>query len=144
MSSLNINSLDSVYDYIISTIAGKEFRNPIKDFIDDNCQIFFDVTENTFQQGALFNEFTQLIDNLLEKLIKSKGITDEMFLLSAKKGIETPKKEKDRKLLEQLMAFSNYNYFKNMMTKRNYQILKLIEEEMIRKGEKKKVFENNE
>ena len=81
MSSLNINDLDSVYNYIITTISSKDFRNPIKDYIDENCQIFFDVTENTFQQGALFNEFTQLVDNLLDKFIKSKGITDEMFLL---------------------------------------------------------------
>ena len=144
MSSLNINNLESVYNYIITTISSKDFRNPIKDYIDENCQIFFDVTENTFQQGALFNEFTQLVDNLLDKFIKSKGITDEMFLLSAKKGIENPNKPRDKKYFEQLMAFNNYNYFKNMMTKRNYQILKLIEEEMIKKGEEKKVFENKE
>ena len=132
---MSSKEIDSVYNYVLTKVKSPEFRNPIKDFIDENCQIFIDVSENTFQQGALFNEFTQLIDNLLESLCKENNISEEMFLLASKKGLDD---EKNKKYFEQLISFNNYNYFKSMMTKRNYQIIKMVEEQMEKKGEKKK------
>ena len=121
---MSSKEIDSVYNYVLTKVKSPEFRNPIKDFIDENCQIFIDVSENTFQQGALFNEFTQLIDNLLESLCKENNISEEMFLLASKKGLDD---EKNKKYFEQLISFNNYNYFKSMMTKRNYQIIKMVE-----------------
>jgi hypothetical protein len=54
-----------------------------------------------------------------------------MFLLAAKRGFES---STDQKYFEQLLACENYNYFKNMMTKRNLQLeeqtYKLIQEKM--------------
>ena len=120
-------SNDWVYDYIFGKISSPEFRNPIKNFIDENCSSFIDVDENTFQQGALFNEFTQLVDNLLEKMLKKCNLTEEQFILASKKGLEN---EKHKKYFEQLIAFNNYNYFKNVMTKRNYQFIQMAEEAM--------------
>lgn len=108
-----------VYDYVVQIITAPEFRNPIKDFIDENCGSFIGTTENTFEQGALHKEFVLLIENLLDASLKQLGVTDEMFLLAAKKGLES---EKDKKYFEQLISFTNYNYFKNMMTKRNMQL----------------------
>ena len=121
------DSNDWVYDYIFGKISSPEFRNPIKNFIDDNCGSFIDVDENTFQQGALFNEFTQLVDNLLEKILKDCDLTEEQFVLASKKGLDN---EKHKKYFEQLISFNNYNYFKNMMTKRNYQFIQMAEEAM--------------
>ena len=121
------DSNDWVYDYIFGKISSPEFRNPIKNFIDENCASFIDVDENTFQQGALFNEFTQLVDNLLEKILKECNLTEEQFLLASKKGLDN---EKHKKYFEQLISFNNYNYFKNMMTKRNYQFIQMAEEAM--------------
>ena len=118
---------DWVYDYIFGKISSPEFRNPIKNFIDENCSSFIDVDENTFQQGALFNEFTQLVDNLLEKILQDCNLTEEQFVLASKKGLDN---EKHKKYFEQLISFNNYNYFKNMMTKRNYQFIKMAEEAM--------------
>ena len=74
--------IDSIYSYVLTKIKSPEFRNPIKDFIDENCSSFIGVDENTFEQGALFNEFTLLIENLLETLCKENNISEEMFLFA--------------------------------------------------------------
>ena len=55
--TLDKNNPDSIYNWICFKISSPAFRNIIKDYIDDNCNIFIDVDENTFQQGKLFNEF---------------------------------------------------------------------------------------
>ena len=65
-----LDNVDKVYEYVLKKVSSPEFRNKIKDFIDDNCSIFLDIEENTFQQGGLFNEFTMLVDNLLDQLCK--------------------------------------------------------------------------
>ena len=117
-----------IYEYVLETIKSPEFRNPIREFIDENCSSFIGVEENTFEQGGLFQEFVLLIENYLESALKNLGITDEMFCLAAKKGLEQPN---DKKYFEQLISFTNYNYFKNLMTKRNLQLEKMAYEKMI-------------
>ena len=125
--NLDLNNPDSIYNWISFKIKSPNFRNIIKDFIDENCSSFIDIEENTFEQGELFNEFTQLIENLLNDLLEESGISQEQFLLAAEKGLED---KKSKKYFEQLLKFSEYNYFKNLMTKRNYQIIKKLEEHM--------------
>ena len=124
---LDKNNPDSIYNWLAKKITSPSFRNIIKDFIDDNCSLFIDVDENTFQQGQLFNEFTQLIENILGDLLTEGGITQEQFLAAAERGLNDAKY---KKYFDQLLNFSEYNYFKKMMTKRNYQIIKKIEESM--------------
>lgn len=124
-----------IYDYVVQIIKSPEFRNPIKDFIDENCGTFIGTDENTFEQGGLFKEFVMLIENLLEASLKELGVTDEMFCLAAKKGLEQPE---DKKYFEQLISFTNYNYFKNMMTKRNLQLEEMAYNEMKAKLEMEK------
>ena len=134
MSSNENPDLEWMYEVVLQIIRSPEFRNPIKDFIDDNCGTFIGVEENTFEQGQLHKEFTQLIDNLLDSLTKDIGITEEMFCLAAKKGL---KDQKSKKYFEQLISFTNYNYFKNLMTKRNFQLEELAYKQMMedRKGQ---------
>ena len=124
-----------IYDYVVQIIKSPEFRNPIKDFIDENCGTFIGTDENTFEQGGLFKEFVMLIENLLEASLKELGVTDEMFCLAAKKGLDHPE---DKKYFEQLISFTNYNYFKNMMTKRNLQLEEMAYNEMKAKLEMEK------
>ena len=133
MSNEGNPDLEWMYEVVLQIIRSPEFRNPIKDFIDDNCNTFIGVDENTFEQGQLHKEFTQLIDNLLDTLTKDIGITEEMFCLAAKKGLNDPK---SKKYFEQLISFTNYNYFKNLMTKRNFQLEELAYKQMLadRKG----------
>ncbi len=58
-------------------------------------------------------------------MITTIGVSQEQFLLAAKKGLES---ESDKKFYEQLIACENYLYFKSMMAKRNLQ----LEEEAMR------------
>ena len=86
--------LDWIYECVLQVVKSPEFRNPIKDFIDDFCGTFIGLEENTFDQGNLHKEFVSLIDNLLETLTKDLGITEEMFCMAAKKGLNEPKEKK--------------------------------------------------
>ena len=128
--TLDKNNPDSIFHWIAYKITSPGFRNIIKDFIDDNCSLFIDVDENTFQQGQLFNEFQQLIENLLSDLLVEGGITQEQFLEAAERGLGD---NKYKKYFEQILKFSDYNFFKGIMTKRNYQIIKRVEEQMAQK-----------
>ena len=125
--TLDKNNPDSIYNWICFKISSPAFRNIIKDYIDDNCNIFIDVDENTFQQGQLFNEFNQLLENLLGDLLVEGGITQEQFLEAAQKGLED---KHYKKYFDQILNFSDYNYFKSIMTKRNYTLIKKVEEQM--------------
>lgn len=127
--------LDWLYDCVVQIVRSPEFRNPIKDFVDDNCGSFIGVDENTFEQGALFKEFTTLVDNLLEALTQDIGITEEMFCLAAKRGLND---EKSKKYFEQLISFTNYNYFKNLMTKRNLYLEELAYKQMMKEKDEGK------
>ena len=113
---------DWIYDLVIEIISSPEFRNPIKDFIDENCDSFVGSEENTLEQGKIFKNFIEFIDSLLESFIIEIGISEEMFILAAKKGIENPKNKMHKKYILQLISFINYLYFKNLMTKRNIQL----------------------
>ena len=123
------DEIDWIYDCVLQIVKSPEFRNPIKDFVDENCNSFIGVEENTFEQGGLHKEFIELVDNLLETLTKDIGITDEMFCLAAKKGLED---KNSKKYFEQLISFNNYNYFKNLMTKRNLYLEELAYKEMMK------------
>ena len=138
---LDKNNPDSIYNWITKKITSPSFRNIIKDFIDDNCSLFIDVDENTFQQGQLFNEFTQLIENILGDLLTEGGITQEQFLAAAERGLND---KKYKKYFDQLLNFSEYNYFKKMMTKRNYQIIKKIEESIALQQKEKEIKQMEE
>ena len=131
---LDKSNPDSIYNWLALKISSPAFRNVIKDFIDDNCSLFIDVEENTFQQGQLFNEFTQLVENILNDVLVEGGLTQEQFLAAAEKGLQD---QKYKKYFDQLLNFTEYNYFKKIMTKRNYQIIKKIEEQIAQQNEEK-------
>jgi len=131
-----------IYETVVQIVKSPEFRNPLKDFIDDNCGSFIGIEENTFEQGALHKEFITLADNLLETMSQEIGITEEMFCMAAKRGLEDQKENK--KYFEQLIAFNNYSYFKNLMTKRNLHLEKIAYEEMMKDKQKEIQPENKE
>ena len=116
-----------IYDLALQIICSPEFRNPIKNFIDENCESFIGEEENSLEQGELHKKFISLIDRLLESSLKEFGITDNMFLLAAKRGLEDPE---NKKYFEQLISFTNYMYFKNLLTKRNLHLEELALREM--------------
>ena len=127
-----INNLDK-FNEIVSYISKPSFLKPIKDFIKDNCSIFFEVEEITSEQRELFKEFKKIIENLLLKLYEDKTISKENFLLIANKGLED---EKNKKYFELLNSSKDYNKFKELMIKRNYEIMSLVQKELEKKREK--------
>ena len=142
MSTTDKELMDWIYNTVLEVIKSPEFRNPLKDFIDDNCSSFIGLDENTFEQGNLHKEFIALADNLLETMTHELDITEEMFCMAAKKGLEDQKE--NRKYFEQLIAFNNYSYFKSMMTKRNLHLEKLAYEAMMKDKEKEIKPENKD
>jgi len=142
MATPDKDILNWIYDTVLQVIKSPEFRNPLKDFIDDNCGSFIGLDENTFEQGELHKEFISLADNLLETMTQELDITEEMFCMAAKRGLEDDKE--NRKYFEQLIAFNNYTYFKNLMTKRNLHLEKLAYEAMMKDKEKEIPPENKD
>ena len=123
----NKNDPESLYNWIAYKVSSPEFRNPIKNFIDENCSTFVDIDENSFEQGQLFNEMNLLLENLLKEVLDEGKITQEDFLKAAERGV-TDKKYK--KYFNQIINFGDYTFFKSVMTKRNYQIIQMAEKQM--------------
>ena len=136
------NNLDQSYKKFAQIITGPNFRNPIKDFMDENCTVFTEAEENTFEMGGYYNEFLKLLENLLNKIKKELNITEDQFLEIMNRGVNDPKY---KRYFQQLINFNNYQYFKKIMVNRNYQIIKIIENEMRkRRGNIKEKKENDE
>jgi len=124
---LKLNNFEELYQKISQGISGSSFRNPIKNFIDQNCSSFIDISENSIEQHRLFQEFNQMLENLLEKVLFKLQITSEDFLKAAEIGVKDPKY---KKYYNQIINFGDYNFFKTIMIKRNYQLIKMAEQQM--------------
>ena len=85
---------DEIYKYITKRISGPAFRNPLKNFIDENCTTFIDVDENNFEQGKFFKELNQLLENKLEEVLNDGQLTQEDFLWATERGTKHPKYKK--------------------------------------------------
>ena len=116
-----------LYKSLCEKISGPSFRNPLKNYIDENCSSFINVEENSFEQGQLFKEMNQLLENLLQKVLFELQISQEEFIKLAEEGLKDPFY---KKYFNQIINFGDYNFFKNIMTKRNYQIIKMAEQQM--------------
>ena len=138
---LNKNDPDSLYNWIAYKVSCPEFRNPIKNYIDENCSTFVDIDENSFEQGQLFNEINLLIENLLKDVLEEGQITQEDFLKAAERGMED---KKYKKYFNQIINFGNYTFFKSVMTKRNYQIIQMAEKQMNQENENQSKSLNQE
>ncbi len=74
---LKLNNFEELYQKISQSISGPSFRNPIKNYIDQNCSSFIDISENSIEQHRLFQEFNQMLENLLQKVLFKLQITNE-------------------------------------------------------------------
>ena len=134
---LNKNDPDSLYDWIAYKVSCPDFRNTIKDFINDNCFIFIDPKENFFEYEQKFKEFNQLIDNLIKNILHEGKISKEEFL----KMVENGRKDiKYQKYFKQLINFKDYDLFKFILYKRNIELSKESESEIKELNKKNKIF----
>jgi len=125
--ALNKNDPESLYSWVAYKVSSPEFRNPIKNFIDENCITFLDIEENSFEQGQLYKEMNLMIENLLNDVLEEGQISQQDFLKCAERGMED---KKYKKYFNQIISFGDYTFFKNVMVKRNFQLIKLAEMQM--------------
>ena len=123
--------IDVAYDKVVERIKGPIFRDPIREFMDENCNYFIDIDDNTPEMCNYFKSFNKLINSLREKCCKDFNITEAQFNLIAEKGLKDPK---SKMYFQQLLNFEKFDYFKRIMIDRNYKILQILENEMIKKG----------
>ena len=136
---LNKEDPESLYNWIAYKVSSPEFRNPLKNYIDENCSTFVDIDENSFEQGQLYKEINLLIENLLKDVLEEGQITQEDFLKAAERGMED---KKYKKYFNQIINFGDYNFFKSVMIKRNYQIMKMAEQQMNQQEQEPEQQEN--
>ena len=123
--------IDEAYNKVVERIKGPIFRDPLRDFMDENCNYFIDIDENTPEMCSYFKEFINLLDSLRKKCCEDFKITEEQFNTIAEKGLKDPK---SHSYFKQLLNFEKFDCFKRMMIERNYQIIQIIESEMCKKG----------
>lgn len=124
---LNKNDSDSLYYWIANKISSHEFRSVLKNFIDENCKIFFDDDKNTSIRCKIFNEMKILVENLLNSVLKEGNITEEDYKKASQRG-KTDIKYK--KYFIQIEKFKQYPFFKSLMVKRNQEIHHMKEKQM--------------
>ena len=125
---LNKNDPESLYKWVAYKVSCPDFRNTIKDFINDNCIVFVDTEENFLVYDKIFKKFNQLIENLIKDILHEGKISKEEFLKMAEKGIKDIKYKKYFKQLN--TSFKNYKCFKSIMRKRNIQLAKMTKNQM--------------
>ena len=55
------SNFDDIYNFVAKRISGPSFRNPLKNFIDENCTTFIDVDENIVLLSIKINNLFILI-----------------------------------------------------------------------------------
>jgi hypothetical protein len=108
-----------VYDYVRQYLISPIWRNPLLDFIEENCLLFEDQEENKFEYTKVFQEFTGLSALLLESMIEEIGISEKTLEKCIIKGIRS---ERDNKIFRQILLCDNFLAFKKMMITKNKEL----------------------
>jgi hypothetical protein len=96
-------------------LSSPTWKNPIINFIDENCIIFEDAEENSLEYTSVHNRFKKLIDTQLEGFIQDLGISQQNFVMACSKAASKVHKN----LLVQLLSVDDFLLFKQMMVGRN-------------------------
>ena len=97
----------------------KEFTEPIREFVDNNCSTFVNKDENKLEHTILHNKFKDAIETSLEFMLIEVGCSHEQFVNIAEIGLNNPE---EKKYFEKIIACDNFLYFKSMMVQRNVQL----------------------
>ena len=127
---------DSIYNWIVYKLSSPEFGDPLKFYIQDNCETFMNVNaENTFEQGNIFNNFNLILESLLSNILAEGNITQEQFLQATERGLNDPK---NQKYFNIIISLGNYIYFKIIMIRYNQQRIALAKYNSNKEKEKEK------
>jgi len=67
-------------------LSSPTWKNPIINFIDENCIVFEDAEENSLEYTSVHNRFKKLVDSQLEGFIQDLGIQPQDFLTACSKA----------------------------------------------------------
>jgi hypothetical protein len=67
-------------------LASPVWKNPIIEFIDENCIIFEDSEENRLEYTDIHMKFKKLVETQLEAYIQDLGISQQDFLATCGKA----------------------------------------------------------
>ena len=127
MKTEDDDDIDFQYDCLLLLIKGRDFRNPIEKFKDFNCIHFPDTKEHSHYQYLIHQQFIGLINILLDTLTNELGIEEDQFLIASQKGLKDPE---NKQYFEDLINFTDFDYFNEMMIKHNKYIEKLAYQEI--------------
>ena len=108
-----------IYDYVRQYLSSPLWRNPLLDFIEENCLVFEDTEENKFEYTKIYQEFTGLTALLLETMIEEVGITETILEKCIIKGM---KSQRDAKIFQQILLCDNFLSFKKIMVAKNKEL----------------------
>ena len=116
-SIVNKNSDDYKFDCFVEKlqeiVIEDEFENLQNDFCEKYYKIFEDKNENKLEYTEIFNKYTKLIENYLEKnLIKR---VPQFNVNDFYKMLESKKFKIDEQLLDILISFADFQNFKQLM-----------------------------
>ena len=116
-SIVNKNSDDYKFDCFVEKlqeiVIEDEFENLQNDFCEKYYKIFEDKNENKLEYTEIFNKYTKLIENYLEKnLIKR---VPQFNINDFYKMLESKKFKIDEQLLDILISFADFQNFKQLM-----------------------------
>ena len=123
---LNRDDPESLYNWVAYKISCPDFRNTIKDFINDNCTTFVDIKENSSNNDELFIQFKRLLDDLINDILHEGKISKEEF----NKIVERGKNDERYKKYFKLLGLEKYENFKKWMVKRNIELFKMSENQI--------------
>ena len=116
-SIVNKNSDDYKFDCFVEKlqeiVIEDEFEHLQNDFCEKYYKIFEDKNENKLEYTEIFNKYTKLIENYLEKnLIKR---VPQFNINDFYKMLESKKFKIDEQLLDILISFADFQNFKQLM-----------------------------
>ena len=123
---------DWILDIIADYLASPVWKNPIIEFIDENCIIFEDSEENRLEYTEIHMKFKKLVESKLEAYIQDLGINQQVFVATCSKAA----KKLHKSILQQILACDDFLLFKQLMVNRNIAMNKEAMEEMKKKGKK--------
>uniref|UniRef100_A0A7S4H8G5 Cilia- and flagella-associated protein 36 n=1 Tax=Guillardia theta TaxID=55529 RepID=A0A7S4H8G5_GUITH len=122
MSESNNWQLEAVDQFMRSP----EYKTPIMNYIDEKCIVFDDDEENKLEFTKIHEEFVELVFGLLEKFLVEIGLSTEEFAKTCSKELQ---RGENAFVYHSIMAADDFQSFKKMMAKRNYEFqLQAIEQ----------------
>jgi len=106
--------LDSITEFLKSPV----WKNPIVQFIDENCASFDCEEENKLEYTEIHNKFKTLVDTKLNGFMTDFGIPADSFLMAC----ELASQKVHKSIVKQLLAVEDFLVFKKMMNARNKQL----------------------